>query len=457
MKTIITFLVLITVSNTCFAEVHHVPADFPTIQYAVDAAADGDEIIVAPGTYTSTADEVVDMRGKEIWLHSSGGADVTIIDGEGLRRGIYCHNDETPETIIEGFTITNGNAFEGGGIHIGSNTGSSPTISNCKFINNNGDKGGGFFISAGNNVSVPITNCLFADNASLSTGGGLYISNSDLNLTDCIFIANDSRKGGGIYCTGGESSLNNCEFLNNTASNNGSSADGGGFYIYQGGVSLNNCKFINNIADSSGGGLYSTEWITELYSCNFEGNVAELGGGFFCRRALITGCNFIQNTSQAGGGIYSDGNNAEYSPTISNSNFCENDPDAIYGNWVNKGGNDFLNTCGDVQGACCVKDTCYEVELIFCEALDGEWLGYNATCEEDSCVDPPQYGACCINGEAIPLFDYDCDRILGTFMGEGTNPDDVTCPVHCAEDVTGDGVVDVSDLLAIIAVWGACP
>ena len=457
MKLLMHIVLALVVSGSCLAEVHHVPADFPTIQYAVDAAVDGDEIIVAPGTYTSTADEVVDMRGKEIWLHSSGGADVTIIDGEGLRRGIYCHNDETPETIIEGFTITNGNAFEGGGIHIGSNTGSSPTISNCKFINNNGDKGGGFFISAGNNVSVPITNCLFADNASLSTGGGLYISNSDLNLTDCIFIANDSRKGGGIYCTGGESSLNNCEFLNNTASNNGSSADGGGFYIYQGGVSLNNCKFINNIADSSGGGLYSTEWITELYSCNFEGNVAELGGGFFCRRALITGCNFIQNTSQAGGGIYSDGNNAEYSPTISNSNFCENDPDAIYGNWVNKGGNDFLNTCGDVQGACCVKDTCYEVELIFCEALDGEWLGYNATCEEDSCVEPPQYGACCVNGEAIPLFDYDCDRILGTFMGEGTNPDDVTCPVHCAEDITGDGVVDVSDLLAIIGVWGVCP
>jgi hypothetical protein len=42
-------------------------------------------------------------------------------------------------------------------------------------------------------------------------------------------------------------------------------------------------------------------------------------------------------------------------------------------------------------------------------------------------------------------------------MGEGTNPDDVTCPAVCAEDVTGDGLIDVSDLLAIIGVWGACP
>ncbi len=62
-----------------------------------------------------------------------------------------------------------------------------------------------------------------------------------------------------------------------------------------------------------------------------------------------------------------------------------------------------------------------------------------------------------INGEAVALYDYDCDRILGIFMGEGTIPDDVTCPVHCAEDINGDGVIDTNDLLAIIAAWGVCP
>ena len=42
-------------------------------------------------------------------------------------------------------------------------------------------------------------------------------------------------------------------------------------------------------------------------------------------------------------------------------------------------------------------------------------------------------------------------------MGEGTDPADVTCPLVCAEDVNGDGLINVSDLLAIISVWGACP
>ena len=92
-------------------------ADFDNIQAAVDVALDVDEIIVAPGTYTSTAAEVVDMRGKQLWLHSSGGAEVTIIDGEETRRGIYCSNGETSNTIIEGFTITGGYATYGGGIY----------------------------------------------------------------------------------------------------------------------------------------------------------------------------------------------------------------------------------------------------------------------------------------------------------------------------------------------------
>ena len=343
MKYLMICLTVCVLSGAVTADVHHVPADFPTIQYAVDAAVDGDEIIVAPGTYSSTAGEVVDMRGKEIWLHSSGGAEVTIIDGEGTRRGILCNNNETSNTVIEGFTITNGYSSNGGGMY----NDSSPTL----------------------------TNCAFSNNTATNDGGGMF-SSGNATLTDCTFTGN-------------------------TATNR--------------------------------------------------------GGGMRCGTTAITGCDFIQNIAKNGGGIFSVGTNEGNSPTISNSNFCENTPDAIDGNWNNKGENEFLTTCGDVQGACCVEDSCYEVELIFCESIKGEWLGYNATCEEDSCTDPPQYGACCVNGESIPLFDYDCDRILGTFMGEGTNPDDITCPVHCAEDVTGDGVVDVSDLLAIIAIWGACP
>jgi hypothetical protein len=90
-------------------------ADFDNIQAAIDAASDGDEIVVMPGTYTSTVDEVVDMLGKEIWLHSSKGEQVTIIYAQVTRRGINCSNGETSNTIIEGFSIIGGYASIGGG------------------------------------------------------------------------------------------------------------------------------------------------------------------------------------------------------------------------------------------------------------------------------------------------------------------------------------------------------
>ena len=45
---------------------------------AVDAAVDGDEILVMPGTYTGSGGAVVTMNGRSLLLHSSGGAEVTI-------------------------------------------------------------------------------------------------------------------------------------------------------------------------------------------------------------------------------------------------------------------------------------------------------------------------------------------------------------------------------------------
>ena len=110
---------------------------------------------VMPGTYTGTGATIVNTLGKEVWLHSSGGPEVTIIDGEGVRRGIQCVGGETSNTIIEGFTITGGSADYGGGMI---NIGSSPTLTNCTFESNTSTYGGGMY----NNDSSPmLENCTF--------------------------------------------------------------------------------------------------------------------------------------------------------------------------------------------------------------------------------------------------------------------------------------------------------
>ncbi|MDP6769376.1 MAG: DUF1565 domain-containing protein, partial [Anaerolineales bacterium] len=150
-------------------------ADFSTIQDAIDASSDGDEIIVMPGTYTSTQDgHVVNMLGKAVTLRSSdpSNADIvaaTIIDGENTRRGIACFNGETSKTIVAGFTITNGFGAlfdynnddnidwwedNGGGMI---NVNSNPKLENCTFENNTADYAGGM---SNNYYSSPtLTDC----------------------------------------------------------------------------------------------------------------------------------------------------------------------------------------------------------------------------------------------------------------------------------------------------------
>lgn len=80
-----------------------VPEDFPTIQEALDAAADGDRVLVGPGVYTET----VDFLGKDVHVLGAGpeqatidaglaGSTVSIVSGEG------------PGAILEGFTLRQG-------------------------------------------------------------------------------------------------------------------------------------------------------------------------------------------------------------------------------------------------------------------------------------------------------------------------------------------------------------
>ena len=154
----IAMICLTLMSSGVFADVINVPADYATIQGAINASSDGDVIVVAPGTYTSTQDgHVVDMKGKAVTLRASGTPEETIIDGENARRGIAFFNGETDATVIEGFTITNGNATwydydgngfenvwedEGGGVYFYQ---SNPTILNCTIERNTADWGGGIY------------------------------------------------------------------------------------------------------------------------------------------------------------------------------------------------------------------------------------------------------------------------------------------------------------------------
>lgn len=81
----------------------YVPDEYPTIQAAIDAAEDGEEIIVRPGFYA----ENLDLQLKDIILRSERGPDVTIIDGS--KRGRVATNfGPSDKGRFEGFTVQNG-------------------------------------------------------------------------------------------------------------------------------------------------------------------------------------------------------------------------------------------------------------------------------------------------------------------------------------------------------------
>ena len=210
---------------------------FCSIQTAIDNAVDTDEIIVAEGIYF----EDINFMGKAITVRSMDPSDPmvvanTVIDGTGNFHVVQCVNAEGPDTVLDGFTITGGNANgaspdnTGGGMY---NDASSPTVTNCVFSGNTAVAGGGMY----NDGSSPtVTNCTFSGNTATifgGNGGGMYNGfGSSPTVTGCTFSGNLAvgfGNGGGMYNTGASSpTVTNCTFTGNVAGGEGGMHNTGG-------------------------------------------------------------------------------------------------------------------------------------------------------------------------------------------------------------------------------------
>jgi hypothetical protein len=161
---------------------------YTTIQEGIDAAVDGDEVWVAKGTYYPTSS--IQMKNGVTIIGGLGGWEypaipdmlshrdltnnTTTINGSGNKSVIYHPATMSPlldnTAVLDGFTITNGRATSGGGIH---NNENSPTFKNCI-----------------------ITAC-----QATSYGNGIYNYNASPKYYNCSIVSNTylvSRGGGGI-------------------------------------------------------------------------------------------------------------------------------------------------------------------------------------------------------------------------------------------------------------------
>jgi len=257
---------IITVDDNC-------PADFNSIQEAIDAAIDGTVIIVAPGYYV----ENISFDSKNIVLTSidpdnSTIVSNTIIDGNSNGSVVTFTGSEGPGCLLTGFTIINGNAINsGGGIY---GTSAHAVISRCIITGNSAPVGKGGGIYQFNGI---ITHCSIEDNIA-RYGGGLadcngiiahsFIVNNKATSTDLI----DLSIGGGLYSCNGF--ITNCTILGNSVTNSTHDGFGGGIADCNGTIS--NCIIWDNYAPFDPQIFFSPDL---KYSCiqNWANNTENAG------------------------------------------------------------------------------------------------------------------------------------------------------------------------------------
>ncbi len=207
---------LFTAASALAADIN-VPGDFATIGAAVAAAAPGDEIIIAPGVYN----ENIITVNKTLTIRSTDGPEATIVDGGGVGGRIITFANGSADSVLDGLTLTGGNAtIAGGGFQI-SDAAAGVRISNCIIRNNHSNGGGGGARIQG--VDAVIVNCRFTANTADGLGGALRIGSPPTSalFINCLFNANQSNLGSGgvdIEGEGANIEVVNCSFGDNVSS-----------------------------------------------------------------------------------------------------------------------------------------------------------------------------------------------------------------------------------------------
>ncbi|MFC1739057.1 S8 family serine peptidase [Planctomycetota bacterium] len=363
---------------------------YSTIQAAINASNDGDEVIAERGHWYF---ENINFKNKKITVRSgnvdsyttSVSPEDTYISGlfhptttnavvriqngqgsesalkgftirDGLYGGVYCNNTSP---VITDCIITNNVGYAeayGGGIYCNN---SNAEISKCDIFNNTALLGGGIYCQDDSDIIVDDTT--ITSNTAYSQGGGIYCKDdSDAEIDESTISSNTASYGGGIYCMGvSDVNFTICDVSNNiagasgggiygsgwageilrsTISNNTSMSSsfgdgGGGIYLTESMGTINNCKIIDNRANFEGGGvLCNNDSETEIINNTLSGNSAEYYGGAICcdtSYPLIQNCLIVKNSvdNYLGGGIFT----YNCSPQILNCTIADNSIDSIHG------------------------------------------------------------------------------------------------------------------------------
>jgi hypothetical protein len=237
---------------------------FRRIRTGIDAAVEGDVVLINPGVYIGPGNYDLDPQGKSITISSIDPNDpdvitLTIIDPNQTGRGFCFQSGEDANCILSGLTIINARAIDGNngaGIYCLDN---SPTIRNCVIQNSYAEEGFGGGICLDEGSTAIITNCTITDNSAAYYGGGISCIYSSPVITGCTISGNTAiLEGGGIDSGHSDANILNCVIIDNKA------PLGGGINCFaEGTTTVVNCTIVANSADEAGGAVH----------CWFQGSI----------------------------------------------------------------------------------------------------------------------------------------------------------------------------------------
>lgn len=275
--------------------------DYATIQDAIDAAEDGDIIEVYDGSYN----ENISFNGKNVKVYAKNGPIATsILSPVGSNTSVVTFNkNENSGAVLQGFTISSGNAQYGAGILIAN--GASPSITNCTIKNCTAEKSGGAIAVMGRNSNPNISGLTINDNYATNGAGIACLDNASIFMESVSIyqnIANDS--GGGIYLFADATiKSKNVTVKDNTATNYG-----GGIYLNQTRTILRGMTIKNNKAAYGSGIAMRANVFTLIDRCRITNQLtANKGGGIYawnCDSPEIRNTYITLNMANEGGGIY---------------------------------------------------------------------------------------------------------------------------------------------------------
>jgi len=242
---------------------------FTSIQAAVDAASDGDEVVVDAGTYA----ESVDLGGTDLALRAASSATIAAPSGPCVEA------DEGEDASLEGFTLA---PAAGRGVEV---VGGAMTLTDVLIV-----------------TPSPTT----------GDGGGLRVEDGQLVLTEVDVVDGSATRGAALYAL--ESTVTIAGF----DVTGGSATWGGAVFLLDSTLEGADLSIDGSAADYSGGAIYLDGSTMDVDRADLQDPVGELawGGAIYLRSVStltlrdseIRGATVVQ-TSQGydGGAIFAEG------------------------------------------------------------------------------------------------------------------------------------------------------